>query len=629
MTKTIKEYGAWRSPLSAADVSGASLRFGLVRCDEAGAVYWSEGRPAEKGRCAIMRWAGGDESEELLPPPYSARSRVHEYGGGEFSVTDNEIYFINAEDQDIYRVQPGAAPERIAQEPDFRFADIAVDTRRNNLIAVAERSVEGEQQPENLLVSIDLATAPKAAVTPLAEGNDFYANPVLDPAGEKLAWLAWDLPDMPWDSAKLYVSDIGGDGSLGTAVCIAGDDESAVFQPEWTGDGKLTFVWDKSGWASLYQYDNGKIEEVASDGADYSRPLWAFGMRSYARTNEGVIAAPYQEGQVKLGPLGGSDWPISGTLKSVDTLVARNGEVAALVSTDEMAPAVAAIGRSEITYIRTGGAVALEAGDISRGEPISFKNRDGEEVYGLYYPPANSLYSGWPEEKPPILFTVHGGPTGMGDRGLKLKTQYWTTRGFGVFDTDYSGSTGYGRAYMRRLDGLWGVKDVSDIADAAAYMVAEGFGDPDRLFITGSSAGGMTVLLALADHDIFAGGTCTYGVTDLAHLLKFTHKFEAGYLYRLMGVEPGDDDSPIFAERSPVNKADKIQKPLIFFQGLDDKVVPPEQSRRMVEALRANGVDVEYFEFEGEAHGFRQASTIRTVLEREYAFYKRLLGLEA
>lgn len=627
MTKTTKPFGGWDSPLSPSDVAGAALRFGLVRGRSDGTIFWSEGRPTEQGRCVIMRKTSEGDAEDLLPPPYSARSRVHEYGGGEFTVAGDDVFFVNNEDQDIYRLTPGEEPQRVTNEPELRFADIDVDYSRNRLVAVAERQSNSHDHPQNLLVTVSLEGSAGKNVTPLVKGQDFYASPVINPAKDKLAWISWNLPDMPWDSAALWVAPIKEDGSLGSAQHVAGDSESAVFQPSWKTDGTLTVVWDKSGFANLYTWNGETLIPAATDEEDFSRPLWSFGMRSYAHCGSRTCVAGYDKGQVKLRYLEGEPLPAAEQLRSIESLVSVGDKLAALASSDTMAPAIVTIDEDAVTPIRTSGTLPLSIDDISSGEPVAFQNKDNETVYGYYYPPTNRQYEGPTGEKPPILFTVHGGPTGMGDRGLKLKTQYWTSRGFGVFDTDYSGSAGYGRAYMRRLDGLWGIKDVSDIADAAAHMVAEGLADPKKLFITGSSAGGMTVLLALADHNIFAGGTCTYGVTDLSHLLKFTHKFEAGYLYRLLGISPGDDTSPVLSERAPISKAEQIDVPVIFFQGLDDKVVPPEQSRRMVDALRKNNVQVEYVEFEGEAHGFRRAETIQAVLEQEYAFYKKLLKI--
>lgn len=642
MSKKQAPYGTWPSDLSGEVVAGAALRFGLVRTDNDGTIYWSEGRPAEKGRCPILRQTRSGDIEELLPPPFSARSKVHEYGGGEFTISNGTIFFVNADDQDIYKLIPGQDPERITDDQNMRFADIVWDTKRNRLIAVVERQPNnGHHHPENFIASISLEDAPSAAITPIVDGQDFFAKPTINEEGRKIAWLAWDLPDMPWDSASLYVADMEAEGSVGTSVQLAGDSESAVFQPEWQDNKTLTFVWDKSGWANLYSWNGEAVTALDDLPIDCSRPQWIFGMRSYAHGQQGIGLSAFVFGKCAFEEPGAhpwdaeaiqpsatkkEDWEFAKELRSFDMIAASGKGFAGLATSDFMAPAVVKLTQDKLEIIRDSSPEGLSPASISAGKQVQFKNAESEGVYGLYYPPTNAAYEGAEGEKPPILFTVHGGPTGMGDRGLKLKTQYWTSRGFGIFDTDYSGSTGYGRSYMNRLDGKWGLKDVSDIVDAANHLVNEGIADKDKLFITGSSAGGMTVLLALADHDVFAGGTCTYGVTDLSHLLKFTHKFEAGYLYRLLGIALGDDDNEELILRSPVSKAGKITKPVIFFQGLEDKVVPPEQSRRMVETLKNNGIPVEYYEFEGEGHGFRQASTIKAQLEKEQAFYAKILA---
>lgn len=630
MTRKILPYGSWPSAISADLVAGKSLRLGALQA-VGGAVYWSESRPDEGGRGAIMCAQASGDIGEVLPAPWSTRSRVHEYGGGEFLAAEGRIFFVEAETQDIYEQVGDGEPKRLTHEPDLRFADIVLDSRRNRLIAVTERHVEGLHSPENFLASISLEPGKPGSVTPLAAGHDFYASPNVSPDGRTLAWLAWDLPHMPWESAALYVAGIKDDGSLGEIVHIAGSNGSAVFQPGWLADGRLAFVWDKDGWGRLYLWESGNISgPISPERLELMRPQWVFGMQSWTQLADGRITAAFiEDGETWLGAIdlnNGQAVRLESSLRSIDALAPFGKGLALSGASDISAPSIAQLNRQgEQTTLRSAGDSGLDEADISVGEVLCFSN-EGEDVYALFYPPANAKAVGPDNERPPVIIMAHGGPTGMADRGLKLKIQYWTNRGFAVCDLDYSGSAGYGRAYRDRLNGQWGIRDVADVAALVEFLNSSGRADPDRFLISGGSAGGYTVLMALAMLDRFAAGSCTYGVSDLSQLQRITHKFEAGYLYSLTGTTE-ETCEPVFAERSPIIHADKIDCPVIFFQGLEDKVVPPQQSRTMVDSLRARGVPVTYREFEGEGHGFRRAETIIEVLESEYAFYARVLGL--
>ncbi|MGI9384265.1 MAG: S9 family peptidase [Methyloligellaceae bacterium] len=614
-------------------VAGQSMRFGLLQtCGDR--LYWSEARPAEQGRVAIMSADPDSGPQELLPAPFSARSRVHEYGGGEFLVADDRLYFINDADQDVYELKPPRAPRRLTEDPQLRFADLSFDRRRRRLIAVAERHLDRDDShhPENLLVAIDLQAAPEASVTPVSEGADFFAAPRVNPDGGQLAWLAWDLPHMPWEAAALHVASLDEAGGLGQPQRIAGGAGSAVFQPEWTADGRLLFVWDETGWGNLYAWDGASVQPMLTCDAELGRPLWAFGMRSYACLQDGRVAMSLiEQGEARIWLLAPSTWeprPIEADLRGAECIVATNDGLGLHGFRDRAAPSVLRLSLADgaLKTVRDSATAALAADAVSVGRLLRFAGDDGEPVHALYYPPANAAFEGPEAQAPPVIVTVHGGPTGSADRGLKLKTQFWTSRGFAVCDIDYSGSWGYGRRYRERLDGAWGVRDVADVSAAARHLADMGLGDPERLLVSGGSAGGYTVLLALAELEVFAAGACYYGVCDLAQLQKITHKFEAGYLYGLTGTEPGRADA-VFAARSPLNHAGKIRTPVVFFQGLLDKVVPPQQSQQMVATLKRQRVPVAYLEFEAEGHGFRQAAAIETALRSEYAFYAKVLSL--
>ena len=633
-SKQVRPFGAWPSAISARSVAGQSLKFGSINADR-GTLYWSESRPDEGGRSALMGWRSNQDPVDLLPPPYSVRSRVHEYGGGAFLAADGEIYFINDQDQDVYRLTPGQAPERLTSEPGLRFADMCLDRSRSRLIAVGERhaAANDHAHPENLLVQISLDKQTLGHVRDLVTGHDFFASPTVSPDGEKLAYMAWDLPDMPWDSAALYLGTFDETGALPSSDCIAGGAEGAVFQPEWSGDGTLLFVSDKSGWGNFYRYGDGALRQLTKTEVEFSQPLWNLGIRYYVLLDSGLIAAVYvEDGYYRLGCID----PTSGTIAPVDTdlrhflSIATDGRDLFAIGATDMSPLAVfriSLESGHATALRQSAKSTYAAGILSKPEVLNIQNAAGQTVFGLYYPPASDIYQGPDGDTPPVILSVHGGPTASVNRGLNLKVQYWTSRGFALFAIDYSGSTGYGRAYRERLDGNWGKRDVEDCVQGAQFLAATGRADPKRLLISGGSAGGYTVLAALAASDLFAAGACYYGISDLLQLHKLTHKFEAGYLYRLLGISP-DDGEAVFRERSPLYHVGKMTRPVILFQGVEDKVVPPDQAREIVKALRAQNVPVFYLEFPGEGHGFRKADTIEAALNHEYAFYVHILNLD-
>jgi dipeptidyl aminopeptidase/acylaminoacyl peptidase len=630
-------YGTWPSPVSAALAACGSRRTGLLQA--AGeAVYWSESRPEEHGRQAIVRAGPDGVREDILPAPYSARSRVHEYGGGEFLVADGTVYFVNDKDQQVYALEPGRQPRRLTDAPGTRFADFAHDGVRNRLVAVAETHAPAERGahslPRNTLVAIALAGGARGRLTELAAGRDFYASARLSPDGTQLAFLAWDLPDMPWDSATLFIARIRGDGILGRAKRIAGGNGSATFQPEWGPDGNLYFAWDETGWGCLYRWDGERLSRVdGAPRAELWRSQWAFGMRCFALASDGSFVAAYCErgfpllksGQTKDGQRASLPALKMEAARIEDPVAVGNG-FAALVSPPMAMPAVMRLGRGRLQPLVPPLPAEIEPACISRGRVCAFRNAHREQVFGVHYAPSSPQYQGPRGTLPPALVLAHGGPTAMTDAGLKMRVQYYTSRGFAVLDVNYGGSTGFGRAYRERLDGRWGVVDVADCAAGARFLAREGLADARKIAIAGGSAGGYTTLMALATTDAFAAGASHYGISDLGLLMEHTHKFESGYLHRLLGTTP-DRWKAACAERSPLSLIDGIKAPVILFQGLDDKVVPPEQSRLIVEKLKSRGIEVAYHEFPGEAHGFRKAETIIAVLEAELAFLQSVLKL--
>jgi dipeptidyl aminopeptidase/acylaminoacyl peptidase len=631
-------FGTWPSPVSAALAARASLRLGLLQAS-GDALYWSESRPEEQGRQVIVRAGADGVREDVLPAPYSARSRVHEYGGGEFLVAGDTVYFVNDKDQQVYTLAPGQQPERLTDAPGTRFADFAHDPVRARLVAVAETHAPAERGahalPRNTLVAIALDGAGRGRLTELAAGRDFYASARPSPDGRQLAFLTWDLPDMPWDSAALYVAAIRDDGSLGRPKRIAGGSGSAAFQPEWAPDGCLYFAWDKTGWGCLYRWDGKRVSLVLkAPRTELWRPQFAFALRCFAIGPSGKLCAALLDDGLPLlqtGTLAAVRLALSQRLRPknagrIEGPVAVGDGFAAVVSPPLALPAVMRLRRGRLEPVSPTPPAGIDPGDLSRGEVCEFRNARREKVFAIHYARRNAHHQGPRGARPPALVLAHGGPTSMTDASLKMRVQFYTSRGFAVLDVNYSGSTGFGRAYRERLAGRWGIADVADCAAAARFLAREGLADPAKIAIAGGSAGGYTTLMALATTDAFAAGASHYGISNLGLLMEHTHKFESGYLHRLLGTTPAKWKA-MCAERSPLNLIAGITAPVILFQGLDDKVVPPEQSRLIVDKLKARGIDVAYHEYFGEAHGFRKAETIVAVLEAELAFLQRVLRL--
>ncbi|HYU11850.1 MAG TPA: S9 family peptidase [Stellaceae bacterium] len=631
-------YGAWRSPITSELIVGEALGLGEIRVD-GGDIYWIEGRPSEGGRNVLVRRAPDGQIADLTPAPFSVRSRVHEYGGGAMTVHRGFVYFTNFADQRLYQQAGGMPPTPLTPPPDpsqggirWRYADGLIDAARQRWIGVREEHGEGGRV-DNTLVAIDLAMPGPGQV--LAEGEDFYASPALSPDGNRLAWLSWNHPNMPWVGNRLWLAEIAEDGRLMAPRLVAGGDSESIFQPQWSPDGVLYFVSDRSGWWNLYRCDpeeDGGARPLCPRAAEFGQAQWAFGQSTYAFLSADQLACAYSEAghdrlarldiaAQKLTPLA---LPYSdfGQVRAFgDHIVCRAGSPAdapAVVLIDTANGAVEVLRRS---------AKAVDEGDlrsyVSMPRHLAFPTEKGLTAYAHYYPPHNPDHAAPSGEKPPVVVKCHGGPTASASSVLDLRIQYWTSRGIAVLDVDYGGSTGYGRAYRERLKGAWGVVDVDDCVNATRYAIAEGLADGERAVITGGSAGGYTVLAALACRDVFKGGASYYGVSDVAALARDTHKFESRYLDWLIGPYPERAD--LYRERSPLTHADRLRCPVIFFQGAEDRVVPPNQTEMMVEALRRRGIPVGYLLFAGEQHGFRRAETIKRALDAELYFYAALV----
>jgi dipeptidyl aminopeptidase/acylaminoacyl peptidase len=616
--------GAWPSPISAAVVAAGASPLSQVALDGAD-VYWLAGRASEGGRTTLLRQRGQD-AVEMTPAPFNVRSRVHEYGGGALLVADGVVYFSNFADNRLYAASEGYGPVALTSEAAHRYADFVLDSGRQRLISVREDHA-GEGHPVNTICAIGL----DGAETVLVDGSDFYAAPRQSPDGRQLAWLSWNHPNMPWQGSELWLADVDAAGALANPRLVAGGIDESICQPEWSPSGVLHFVSDRSGWWNLYRLAGAAVQPLCDRAAEFGMPHWSFGDSTYGfRSDEEIVCAYIENGVSRLAQLStasGKLVPIANPYEEIRHLRVAGSVVALLGGSPTIPLELARID------LYTGGHEVLarsitelpDFGNLSVPESITYPTSGHRIAHAFYYPPRNAEYEAAPGSKPPLMVISHGGPTGMASNTLKLATQYWTSRGFAVLDVNYGGSSGFGRAYRDALKGQWGVVDVDDCVAGARHLAARGMVDPERLVIRGGSAGGLTTLCALTFHDVFKAGASYYGVSDLKGLDDDSHKFESHYNEYLIAPQP--EAQMLYLLRSPINHADQLKRPMIFFQGLDDKVVPPQQSEVMVNALRAAGVPVAYITLEGEGHGFRKADSIVRTLEAELYFYLRVFNI--
>jgi dipeptidyl aminopeptidase/acylaminoacyl peptidase len=637
--------------LSASAVAAGSLRLGAVQLDR-GDIYWLEGRPQERGRSVLLRWSPDGSIGEVVPPDFNVRSRVHEYGGGAYTVGDGTVYCVNFSDQQVYRIVAAAAlnsvsvPEALTPPGPWRYADFNVDVRRQRLICVREDHTEEGREPINTIVSIPLGPA-KRTDSPaeaghyvhsevIASGYDFYSTPRLSADGTKLAWLSWRHPAMPWDETELWVADVDANGALTNTTRVAGGNAESIYQPGWSPDGALYYVSDRTGWWQLYRSDLSDRSDRAvirnlPDEAEFGRPAWVFGTATWACAGLSQLIVSYaQRGRWHLATVdvaSGILSPVAPGLQP-DEWIAADASSAIVVAGSDIAPDRVVridIATGEVASIRSASKQPVEARYVSVPEAIEFPTADGRTAHAFYYAPQNMDFNAPAGEAPPLIAITHGGPTAAASATLDLQIQYWTSRGFALVDVNYGGSSGYGRAYRERLNGNWGIVDVADVTSAARFLCQTGRGDAGRLIIRGGSAGGYTTLAALTfQAGVFKAGASYYGISDLEVLELDTHKFEARYSHSLVGPYPEARDT--YRARSPIHAIDRLACPLILFQGLEDKVVPPNQSQMMADAVRDKRLPVAYLAFEGEQHGFRRAETIARCLEAELYFYGKVFG---
>jgi dipeptidyl aminopeptidase/acylaminoacyl peptidase len=629
VSQTIAAYGSWRSPITADLLASAGVSLASLHCVGKD-VCWIEGRPLEQGRHVLVRHTANGQIADVTPAGFNARTMVHEYGGGAYVVHGETVYFANFSDQRLYCQVAGGTPSPLTPEPatprSLRYADGRLTPDGRLLICVRER--HEEHAVINELVAI--TTDGSGTVQVIAEGYDFYASPRISPDGRRLAWHCWRNPQMPWDGSEIWVADLTVDGTLTNAAYVAGGVTESTYQPSWGSDGVLYFVSDRTNWWNLYRVVEGRVEPVAPLHAEFGDAQWVFDQSQYTILPDGRIACIYQQGGIDhLGLIAPGSSTITPLVCPYTALhwIRNDGERLWLIGGGPTSgPTVFSfdLATGAVQPIKQGLHVEVDPAFFSPPQPIEFPTEAGKTAHALYYPAHNPRYAGPTDERPPLLVICHGGPTSATAAQLSLNIQYWTSRGFGVVDVNYGGSTGYGREYRQRLNGNWGIVDTLDCINAARYLIAQGQADPARVAIRGGSAGGYTTLRALTGQNFFAAGANYFGLAELEVFVKDTHKFEARYLDTLVGPYPERQD--LYYERSPVNFVDQIKAPVIVFQGLEDKIVPPSQSEIIVEALKRNHLPHAYLAFAGEQHGFRKAETIIRCAEAELYFYGRVFG---
>ncbi len=628
----VAPFGSWKSPITADSIVAGSIGLGSIVIDGTD-IYWLESRPQEAGRNVIVRRTADGKTTDITLPEYNVRSRVHEYGGAAYTVADGRVYFSNVKDNCIYvqdlRSEDPESVRQLTRDSKRRYADLTIDAQHQRLICVQEEHDAPGLEALNTIVSIDL-NAPHQIVV-LVCGCDFYAAPRLSPDGNRLVWLSWNHPNLPWDGTNLYIASLV-NGYPSAPTLIAGGAHEVIFQPQWHSDGTLYFVSDRTGWGNLYHW-NGKdsVTAVCPQDAEFGLPQWVFGMSTYAFVGKHRIVCTYTSQGIwhlaLINTLSGHLTHLNVPYTDISGIRAAGNTVYCCAASTTHPNEIVAIDLLSETreILKRSSKLTIESGYISAPQAIEFPSTAGN-AYAFYYPPTNRDYQAPPDEQPPLLVKIHGGPTAATSSQLSLKTQYWTSRGFAVVDVNYGGSTGYGREYQHRLDGKWGIVDVDDCTNAALYLVRQGLADGDRLAISGGSAGGYTTLAALTFGQTFTAGASYYGISDLAALTKDTHKFESRYNDRLVAPYPAQ--AHIYQDRSPLFFTHQLSCPIAFFQGLEDKVVLPNQAEMMVSALKDKGIPVAYVTFPTEGHGFRDATNIKRALTGEFYFYSRIFGFQ-
>jgi dipeptidyl aminopeptidase/acylaminoacyl peptidase len=629
MTRPTVPYGAWPSPFSL-EMAVAGSSGPHAPWFDGEDLYWLESRPDEGGRLVVVRRGADGSISDLTPPELNARTRVHEYGGGSYTVDDGLVVFSNFADGRLYLQRATSQPEVLTPATALRYADLRIDRDRQRVLCVVEDHRSGDHEPTNTIGAVSLADG---SLTTLASGADFFADPRLDVSGERLTWLRWDRPNMPWDGCELWVGHIAADGSVAGARVVAGGRDESIVQPEWQPDGSLVFASDRSGWWNLYRWREGATEPapLAPMEAEFAGPQWVFGHTWFAGLADGrLVAVARVKGRDHLYVLAAGTAPreIETAFTELGDVVSNGARVAFLGGEPTQPSAVAFldVDSGNVELVRRAVERPVGREHFSLPELMEFPTSGGRTAFAFFYSPTNPDVDGDFGERPPLIVFSHGGPTSNTGTDYYATAQFFATRGFAVVDVDYGGSTGYGRDYRRRLDGQWGIVDLEDCTRVASWLAEQGLVDGTRMAIRGGSAGGYTTLCALCFGDTFAAGASYFGVGDLEGLARDTHKFESRYLDRMVAPYPERVD--VYRERSPIHFVDRIRCPVLVLQGTDDKVVPQAQADELVAALERNGLPYSYVLFEGEGHGFRKAENMRRALESEVSFYAQIFGFE-
>ena len=629
MPKAIKPFGSWPSQISAEMITRAAP--GLNHLQSSGdTLFWVENRPWEAGRNVIMCQTLDGTIKDLLPAGYSCNSKVHEYGGMAYTVADQKLYFVNALDQRIYQLDldfPNI-PSPISPEGPFRFADLVADKSSHRLIAVCEEHADG-REPTNYIASIALDQE-QPEVESLVSGADFYAYPRLSPDKTTICWIEWQHPHMPWDNTQLWQASVSGTRLTNKYLVAGTNQDEAIFQPQWSPDNVLYFVSDIDNWWNIYRFREGHRETVLPMEAEFGAPLWQLGASTYDFIDSQTIGCTWTESGVWFA--GFIDIPtqtlgkIACYYSNMNSICNHQGNLFMMAGAPGLSTELISFSLdSTLNKVYAPASLPIDSSELSEPESVFFPSANNQKVHAFFYPPANTYFCGHDDDLPLVIAICHGGPTGATQSSLNLKIQYWTNRGFAVVDINYRGSTGFGRRYRQGLVGAWGLADVEDTQYAIGHLASLGKIDPERCIIRGGSAGGYTVLSALTFTDTFKAGASLYGIGDLETLAKDTHKFESRYLDSLIGPYPERKD--IYIERSPINHIEGLNCPVIFLQGLEDKVVPPNQAEMMVNLLQSKGIKVAHVTFDDEGHGFRKAVNIIRAMESELHFYQDVFNL--
>lgn len=630
MNKKAAPYGSWKSPLTADQIVSESVGIGSISFSNEN-IYWQELHFHEEGRTGIMRLCPNGCLSDILPRQFDASTRVHEYGGRSFVVENDTIYFSNGNDQRLYKMEPESMPVPLTPKGDMRFADYTIDNSRNFVFCVREDHTI-KNKPVNTLVKIRIDSG-ECEGEIVVSGNDFYSSPRISPDGTQLAWITWNHPHMPWDQTELWTGVLDKNGMISQKTLIAGGEiEESVMQPQWSPDGILFFVSDRSNWWNLYRYKDNKIEPLCSMPAEFGLAPWTLGMSTYVfESLESIICSFVQRGKsylARLDLVNSELCDIDVPFTCIDDITLIPGKVLMIAGSPTQRTAIIKydLMTKEINILRPSSTIHIHSGYTSIPEEIEFPTQDNRSAFGFFYFPHNQDFRAPDGEKPPLLVMSHSGPTSAASPIYNDLIQYWTSRGIAVLDVNYSGSTGYGRDYRKRLYGKWGIIDVNDCISGAIWLAERGEIDESRLMMTGGSASGFTTLCALTFYNIFKAGAVHFGVGDLELLVKRMHKFESRYMEKLIGPYPAE--RIVYINRSPINFLDRLSSPIIIFQGAQDTIVPPNQSRNIFETVKNKGIPVVYLEFEEEGHGFRIGKNIKRTLEAELYFYSRVLGFE-